>query len=171
MAAARYLANVLGRVREVIATVVSAGAGDDGKIVALDSSGRLHTSVMPVGIGADTASRVASETLSAGAQVNVWLDSATPSVRNADAATVGKECDGFVLTAVTSGQTATVYFEGRNSSLTGLTAGARYYLSAATPGGVTLTAPAASGNVVQYLGKAISDTELAFEATDGIVIA
>ena len=44
----------------------SAGAGDSGKVVALDAAGRIDNSMMPVGIGADTASIQASEALAAG---------------------------------------------------------------------------------------------------------
>lgn len=49
----------------------SAGAGDAGKVVALDGSGRIDNTMMPVGIGADTATITASEALSAGDFVNI----------------------------------------------------------------------------------------------------
>jgi hypothetical protein len=70
-----------------------------------------------------------------------------------------------------SGQAATVYFEGTITGLTGLTPGGRCYTSAATPGAVTQTPPAASGNVVQFIGVAVSATEVSFEAEDGIILA
>lgn len=170
MAAKKFLRNIAGRITEVVATVVSAGAGNDGDIVALDSTGRLDNSVMPVGIGADTKSITASENLSAGDWVNIWNDAGTTKVRKADATTEGKEADGFVLSAVTSGNPATVYFEGTNNQNSGLTLGARYYLST-TAGGETATAPSTSGNVVQYLGKAVSATEISFEPDQPITVA
>lgn len=161
---------VSGRLTQVEATVSSAGVGNAGDIVALDGTGKLDLTVMPVGLGADLKSIIASESLASGDFVAVWNDTGTPKARKADATTAGKEADGFVKDAVTSGQSALVYFEGANTSLTGLTPGARYYLHT-TAGGVSSTPPSASGNVVQYLGRAISTTELSFEPDVGILLA
>lgn len=155
----------------VNSTQSSAGAGDAAKVVALDSSGRISTSMMPVGVGADTLTVVASENLAAGDFVNVWNDSGTAKARKADATATGKEAVGFVLAVANSGANALVYFEGSNTQLTGLTPGARYYVSAATAGAATDTPPSGSGNVVQYLGVATSATSIAFEGTDGVVLA
>lgn len=148
----------------------SAGAGDAAKVVALDSAGRIDSTMMPVGVGADTATIVASEALSAGDFVNVWDDAGTIKVRKADATTAGKEADGFVLAAVSSAANATVYFEGQNNQRTGLTLGARYYLST-TPGGAATTVLTSAGNVVQYLGRAVSTTTIVFEGDEGMIRA
>lgn len=161
---------VSGRLTQVEATVISAGAGNAGDVVALDSSGRLDTTVMPVGVGADTKSVTASENLTGGDFVTIWNDTGTVKARKADATTAGKEADGFVLSAVTSGQSALVYFEATNTALSSLTPGARYYLSTSA-GQVTTTPPSSSGNVVQYVGRAISTTELSFEPDAGVVLA
>jgi hypothetical protein len=166
----RFLNIVAGRIQQIVALVVSTGAPDANKLVATGADGRLDETLMPVGISADIATIQASENLASGDLVNIWSDGGNARVRKADATAAGKEADGFVLAAVTSGQDATVHFEGRNTSLTGLTIGARYYLST-TPGGATTTAPNTAGNVVQYIGRAYSATELAFEAEDGIIIA
>ena len=88
-------------------------------------------------------------------------------MRKADATSPGKTADGFVIAAVSSGATGTAYFEGTNTQLTGLTPGAAYYLST-TAGGVTTTPPSTSGQVVQFIGKALSDTELSFEPAQPI---
>lgn len=112
----------------------SAGAGDSGKIPALDSAGLLDSSFMPVGVGADTAPITASEALTAGDFVNIHISSGI-KVRKADATTAGKEADGFVLASVSSSATATVYFRGSNTAVSGLTAGTEYVLST-TAGGV-----------------------------------
>lgn len=169
----KFIAHVAGRLVETPLNAVSASAGaaDAGKLPELGGDGRLHASMLPVGVGPDTDTITASENLASGAKVSVWDDAGTRKARNADATAAGKEADGFVLEAVASGQPATVYFEGRNTALTGLTVGARYYLSASTPGAVTATPPSGSGNVVQYLGKAVSATSVAFEATDGVILA
>lgn len=169
MPADKYLALVGGRKQEVAAAQTSAGVDNAGDIVALDDSGRVHQSMMPVGVGPDTSTLTTSEALSAGAFINVWNDAGIMKMRNADATTSGKECDGFVLDAVLMGQQGLAYHEGRNTALSALSGGARYYLSA-TPGSATTTPPSAAGNVVQYLGRAIGDTTLNFEPDDGVIV-
>lgn len=171
MPAKKYIALVNGRLQEQQATVVSTGAADDGKLVALDPSGRLDASVLPVGVGADTATIQASEALAAGDFVNIHVVAGSPRVRKADASTAGKEAHGFVLSAVAAGANATVYFEGQNTQVTGKTPGARQYLSATTPGATTETPPSGSGNVVQLVGVAVSATAISTEIEDGVILA
>lgn len=166
----KYIRNVAGIKTETEGLVTSAGAGDAGKIPALDSSGKLDTSLMPTGIGADTTVVPASENLAAGDFINLWNDTGTVKARKADATTTGKECHGFVLSAVTAPANATIYREGTNTQLSGLTAGSRYYL-ATTAGQATTTAPSSTGNILQYLGIADSTTRLNLEADDYIVLA
>jgi hypothetical protein len=127
--------------------------------------------MMPTGIGADTTSAPASENLAAGDFVNLWSDGGTLKARKADASTTGKEAHGFVLAAVTSGNSATVYREGTNTQVSGLTVGSKYYLSAATAGGIVTTAPSATGNVIQLIGIANSATQINFTQQDVIVLA
>lgn len=169
MAGNKYISNNAGTLTEVAAVQASAGAGDAGKIPALDAAGHFDVSMMPTGIGADTASITASENLAAGDIVNVW-NSTGAKVRKADASVAGKEGHGFVLAAVTSGNAATVYFEGSNTQVTGLTPGVQY-LSAATPGLSVSAAPSASGNAVQRVGFAVSATVLNFQSEVPVVLA
>ena len=169
MAGNKYIKNNAGVLTEIAALQTSAGAGDAGKIVALDTAGRLDNSFMPVGIGADTASIVASEALSAGDYVNVYDDTGTAKVRKADATTAGKEAHGFVLSAVSSATSATVYFEGTNTAITGQTAGVVYL--ATTAGVGSTTPPSAAGNVVQRIGFAVSATAMNFTSNQPIVLA
>lgn len=168
MAAKKFIRLVAGVFTEIAATVTSAGAGNDGDLVALDSSGRLDNSVMPVGIGADTKSITASEALAAGDWVNVW-NSTGAKVRKADATTAGKEAHGFVLAAVSNGASALVYFEGTNTQVTGQTPGPVFLQTTAGTGGSTI--PSASGNVVQNLGVALSATEVNFERGTPVTLA
>ena len=172
MAAKKFLRNVAGRISEIVGTIISAGAGNDGDIVALDATGKLDVTVLPVGVGPDVKIHPSSESLTAGNWVNIWNDAGTLKVRKADATATGKEADGFVLANVTSPADATVYFGGINTALSSLTLGSHYWLST-TPGlGVVTTPPSGVGNVVQYLGKAISVTELEAALEDlGIVVA
>lgn len=168
MAGDKYLFNNAGTITEKAAVQSSAGAGNAGNIPALDASGRLDSTMMPTGIGADTAIITASEALAAGDLVNVW-NSTGAKVRKADATSAGKEAHGFVLAAVASGAAATVFFEGTNTQVTGLTPG-RQYLST-TPGQATATAPSGSGNTVQIIGFATAATALNFQAMTPIVLA
>ena len=167
----KYLKNNGGVLTEEEAVAASAGAGDAGKIPALDGGGRIDSTMMPVGIGADTASITTSEDLAAGDIVDIYDVTGTATARKADGASAGKYATGFVLASTTSGSNATVYFEGQNNQLTGLTAGSRMYLSATTPGAITATAPTGTGQVVQYVGRAISATAIAFEPAQPIVLA
>lgn len=169
MPAKKFLRLVSGVITEVFGVQTSAGAGNAGDVPVLDESGRLDNSMMPVGIGADTATITASETLAAGDWVNVWNDASTAKVRKADATTAGKEVHGFVLSAVTSGNPATVYFEGTNTQVTGQTPGPVYLQTTAGAGGTTI--PSASGNVVQQVGVAVSATAVNFERATPVVLA
>lgn len=165
----KYIYNNAGVLTEKSGTTASLGAGDSGKIVALDSSGRIDQTMMPVGVVPETASITASEALTAGNLVNVYSNAGTANCRKADATTAGKEAHGFVLTSVSSGATALVYFEGTNTALSGLTPG-KQYLST-TAGATTTTAPSSSGNVVQVVGYAVSATAMSFQSTLPIVLA
>ena len=169
MAVSKFLALVGGRIREVIATATSTGIADEGKIVALDSDGRLSSTVMPVGIGAETKQITASEALAAGDVVNIWDSGGLFKVRKADATTAGKEAHGFVLSNVSSSALALVYLEGTLTGLAGLTPG-RYFLSTVA-GSLSITPPVGAGNVVQYIGNALSTTEVTFEPTEGVILA
>jgi hypothetical protein len=144
-------------------TVVSGGAANAGDIPAGDSSGRLDKSWMPVGVGADTFTAVASETLSAGDFVNTFSNSGVFSARKADNSN-GRAAHGFVLAAASATQTATIYNLGEaNTSLSSLAIGTQYFLGVA--GGVIATPldkddPDNAGFLSQRLGFARSATEL-----------
>jgi len=73
-----------------------------------------------------------------------------------------------VLAAVESAANATVYFEGTNDQVTGLTPG-RQFLST-TPGGCTATAPSGSAQVIQRVGFATSATSMNFQSQTPLVL-
>ncbi len=151
---------------EVPAVSTSAGAADAGKLPELGGDGRLHSSMMPAGIGADTKVIQASEALGSGDFVTVHDVGGSARVRLADASDgVAGMAHGFVVDNVSSGDPATVYFEGPNPQLTGLTAGVTYALSHTTPGGVVPLsgASAIAGHIVQELGYATDTTEINVE--------
>ena len=169
MAAKKFLRLVNGVLTEIFGVQTSAGAANAGDLVSLDDTGRIHNSMMPVGIGADTSTVTASEALAAGDWVNIWNDASTAKVRKADATTAGKEVHGFVLSAVTSGNPTTVYFEGTNTQVTGQTPGPVFLQTTAGRGGTTI--PSASGNVVQQIGVAVSATAVNFERGAPVTLA
>lgn len=169
MAAKSFIRLINGVLTRVSGVVVSTGATNDGDIPALDASGRLDPSVMPVGIGADTASITASEALAAGDYVNIWNNSSAFAVRKADATVAGKEAHGFVLSAVSSGAAATVYFEGTNTQVTSQTPGPVFLQTTAGKGGATV--PSSTGNVVQNIGYAASATSVNFQSQLPVVLA
>lgn len=161
---------VAGKLTQVEATVVSTGAGDAGEVVALDSSGKLDVSVLPTGVGPNVKVLLASEAIGAGKYVNIYDNGGTPNVRLADNSN-GREAHGFVKDAALSAANATVYFEGTNDDLSGLTPGARQFLG--TAGGVTATPPTFAGGaaISQLVGSAISATEIDTDIDDCIVLA
>lgn len=166
----KYIRQNAGQLAEVEGTVTSAGAGDAGKIVALDSSGRIDSSMMPSGIGADTEVMATSENLSSGDLVNIWNDSGTRKARKADASN-GRRAHGFVLAGTTSPNNATVYLSGDITGLTSLTPGAAYYLSGSTAGAATATSPSTAGQLSQEIGIAVSATAIAFQPQQPITLA
>lgn len=165
----KYIANNAGTLTEVAASQTSAGAGDANKIVALDATGRIDTSMMPVGIAADTQVLPSSEALSAGNYVNVFSNAGAFYVRKADATTSGKEAHGFVLASTGASANATVYFEGTNTGVTGAAPGVVYL--ATTAGTGASAAPTTAGNVVQRIGFATSATTVNFQSQPPVVLA
>lgn len=146
--------------KELEGLQTSAGSGDQGKIPALNTAGKIDITMMPSGVGTPTQSMTAGESLSAGDFVYINTSDSN-KIYKADADAAAKAAVGYVLAAATTNNPVTVYFEGINDQLSGLTLGARYYLSA-TAGGVTSTKPSTAGQIVQYVGIAISTSALAF---------
>lgn len=158
---AKYLADVSGVMTEISAITSSAGAGDSGKILALDSSGLIDVSFMPAGVAAEVTVAASSENLTVGNFINLY-NNTTINSRKADATTSSKPANGFVLAGVTSPANATVYgISTKNTQQSGMTIGARQYL-ATTAGTRTETSPSSSGNIVQYLGIASAATTIVF---------
>lgn len=152
----------------VNAVNASAGAGDAAKIVQLDSSGKIDNTMMPVGVGADSIVLTTSEVIASGDFVNIW-NSGGAKVRKADATVAGKEAHGFVLVGVGSAASATVFFEGTNTAVSGQTPGPVFL--ATTAGIATSTAPSASGNIVQRIGFALSATSINFQSQPPVTLA
>lgn len=145
----------------------SGGSSDSGKIIKLDSNGKIDISLLPAGIGEDAIEIAAFEDVSAGDFVNIFDNGGSVAVRKADKSN-GRDANGFVLESAVAPAPVKVFFEGTNSQLSGLSIGERYYLD--TAGAVTNVPTTTTGELHQYLGKAFSATELTTEKDDCIVI-
>jgi hypothetical protein len=170
---AKYIKlNSAGDLAEEVPVNTSTGATDAGKIVELDASGKLSATMLPIGIGQDAISIVVGTSVVAGDFINVYDNTGTPNIRPADN-TVPYTAHGFVLESVTANgsDTATVYFEGTNTGVSGLTPGVTYFLSSTgdvdTYAGVTKS----TGDVAQKLGVAITSSSMSFEYTNPIILA
>lgn len=90
----------------------------------------------------------------------VYLDSADGVQKaKADASGTSKAV-AVAAAAIPNGVSGQYAVAGVLTGLTGLTAGSTYYLSAATSGLLTATAPSTIGQYVVEIGIAISTTEL-----------
>lgn len=157
MAAQKPLQIVNGLPTEVPAVESSAGAGDEGKLVALNAAGQIDATMLPAS-GALTYP--ASEAIAAGALINLWNNAGNISMRNADNTSSAKRAHGFAPAAVTSGANGTAIIgEGYITGLSALTIG-EYFLG--TAGGLSTTAPTATGSIVQRVGFADSNSTLQF---------
>lgn len=160
----RYLALVNGVITMVQAAISSAGSSSSGQIVALNAAGAVDITMMPTGIGANTVTAVASATLTAGMLVNLYSNAGVLTVRPADSTTAGSEANGYVIAGFASAATATVYVGGGLiNGLTGLAIGTTYYLGTVGAAVPSTSIPATAGNIVQYVGKAVSTTALEFQ--------
>lgn len=162
MATQRILAFIAGKIQELIPAASSAGAASAGQVVALNNAGTIDVTMMPSGVGPDTATLPATEAIAAGAYVNVFSNAGVFSVRNADGSTAGKQADGFVLAAIASGGTGTVYLAGINTAVSGQVPGL-VYLSASNIGAGATAGATVAGQTYQQLGLAISATAVQFD--------
>jgi hypothetical protein len=168
MATQTFLSIVAG-VKKLITAAQLGGTTYAGQIPALNATtGLLDITMMPSGIGPNTENIVASEAIAAGALVNVYTNAGAVSVRNADNSNTSKIANGFVLAAVASAGTATVYFGGIISGLSGLTPGAQYFLGTVGAPILASALPTTAGTIIQSVGVAFSASVLVFEMGDPV---
>lgn len=145
-----------GHRTEVAFKQTSAGAGDAGKGVALDSGGLISSTMLPT---SGLTTLTAFETIAAGDMINLFNDAGTVKARKADNTNISKRADGFAPSGVTAAASGAFNVgNGANSGVTGLTVGAEYFLGVA--GAVTPTPVTAAGTVLQRVGVARTATEL-----------
>lgn len=165
---ARFVDYVSGVLQQIVPISTSAGAGDSGKMIQTNSAGKLDLTLMPAEITAQAKVYPASEDVAAGDLVNIWYDVDTWKVRLA-AASTSRLASAYVNAGFLTGANATVYTEGFNNQLSGLTPGLVWLGEA---GAVTQTPPSSgSGGIAQIVGTALSATELEFESNDPLTLA
>ena len=84
-------------------------------------------------------------------------DNVSPAQANAVATSYAV---GFANATATAGNPVGVKTDGIIGGFSGLTAGSRYYLSAATAGAITATLPVGTGNTIVQVGYAKSATDV-----------
>ncbi len=161
---ANYLTLALDGVKTLVAAITaSTGVADADKIIATDANGLIDPSFLPPNLGGCTEVAVAQTALTAGDFVELFDDGGTLTARLADDS-LAQPASGFVLDTVTLGSNVTVYLDGENTALTGLTAGETYWLDAA---GAIALAPSITDNfVVQRMGEALNATTLCFNGSN-----
>ncbi len=167
MSSNKFLTIINGVKQLVTAIAISAGVSDASKVIMTDSTGKIDSTLMPSGIGAATKSIVTSEALTAGNFVNIYNNAGTINCRRADNSN-GRPANGFVLTGFASAASATVYLQGENTGLTGLTPGSLYFLG--VTGAALITPPTAAGATLQTLGYSTGTTSINFEFNDFVNI-
>jgi hypothetical protein len=116
--------------------------------------------------GIDAKVLTASEDLTPGSLVNIWMLDGQFVVRRADASSLDNKCHGFCPFGANAGSEATCYFSGNLNFLAGLVPG-DVFLST-NPGEVTQVAPSGSGQIVQVVGYATSESSCTFEPGEPI---
>lgn len=103
----------------------------------------------------------ASVAIAAGEQVNLFNSAGVLKARLAQANALATKSWGWAPAAIGNGAVGVVFLGiGLNQAVSGLAVGSVYYLSSATPGGITATRPVAAGTISQEVGIALSATEL-----------
>lgn len=136
----------------------SAGVADADKVVATNTIGEVDITFLPAAVKNTVILTTAAEALTGG---NLVYISSTGAFK-ADAVNL-KLAMGFVLAGSALSAAATVFTSGVVTGQTGLTVGARYYLSDTVPGTITAVMPTTAGKIAQIVGIAVSTTSIAFE--------
>ena len=175
-------------------TVPASSAGDQNKLlsaagtwvdlnistvtpVSLGGTGATDAKTARTNLGLNTTiSLVAAEDL--GQYDLIYFDKDHSGVRlasNAVSSVGNKQAIGFTISSAASGQQVEISFIGwfaptviQGTSTTALVPGERYYLG--TSGGVTDLVTTVTGSTLQYVGTAVTSTQLVFLQEDGYLL-
>jgi len=150
---AKYITRNAEGIQEMVNGATIGGSGDANAIPQLDAGGKLAAAMLPDGVGSDTVVLPATESLSAGDQVNFYNNTGTASCRKADGGTNKFAAHGYVKTSVSTGNPATIYKAG-SCPVTFVEAdiGKPVFLSVSTPGLATVTVSTGAGKILQSIG-------------------
>jgi hypothetical protein len=139
---------------------------NSGEIQQLQSGDTLSAPISEVAVITLTNGDAGNHVLG-----NVVYISAADTAKTAKADASGTtNALAFATATITNGTTGAYQTDGILSGLTGLTAGAVYYLSDSTTGAMTSTAPSTLGHYVVRLGTALSTTELEIRIERAILL-
>ena len=141
---------------------LNAGGGGGGSGFPFAGTALITGSIVLTS-GSGFPSLLASETLAAGDFVNIF----SGGVRKASSTDITKQAHGFVTASYSSTNPVVVFYSGLLTGTSGLTAGARYFLSAS--GTESTTPPTLTGQLSQEIGVAISTTALLFQPGPAII--
>jgi hypothetical protein len=132
----------------------SSGTASAGQIVALNAAGQIDETMLP---SYEALTFTASEAIAAGAFVNIWNNSGTANVRNANATDNTKPCNGWAPASISPSAMGTITFVDINSfvplgSFTIANVGQEVFLSTTSGGMVAASNTFTTGNLVQCLG-------------------
>jgi hypothetical protein len=164
MAAGKYIDIVSGVLTQKVSVESSAGAADEGKLVSLNASGQIDSTMLD---GAYTANVTAGNTVALG---DMCYIAAAGTISTALATAIGTIAQGFATEAGTAGTPATIVFGGGDTNVAGLTPGVEYYLDPTTPGAITATPPSTPTQVIQPVGFAVTATRLHFNRQPATVV-
>ena len=139
-------------------------SGAAGQVLTTAADGTLSWGFPDIPVYA-----TASEALAAYALVSVYTQGGILYARNADATNADKPAFGFAVGAVSNAGAAAIHRAGLIVG-TGLTPGNRYYLSQTVAGGYALSIPFGVGGLIQYIGTAISTTQILFEKSEALEV-
>lgn len=148
---------------------LSTAADFNARKIVLEEDDDLEMDGTPDGMSDDSYNGITIGGKSCGESLSQWsvvrLANSTSPWYEADANEAGEfPAHGIAISSCTPTNTVVVLVRGiiRNEGWTGLTIGSPIYLSE-TAGGLTQTAPSDSGDCVQLIGWALSDSEIYFD--------
>lgn len=162
-----------GITKQVAALESSAGAGDEGKIVALNASGKIDATMMPADYDPEGyyLSVTAAGNIAAGDLVN-YHNASGAKVRKADCSSNGFFANGFAPAAILDTVAGNIRLAQGTLTKTGhgLAIGATVYQDPATPGGLTVTPPSTTGQYAQRVGFVIDANTIQIDCQTPILL-
>ena len=149
--------NTNNQAQQITPNTSSAGVGDAGKLVALNAAGQIDSSMLP---SSEALTFTATEAIAQGAFVNVYNNSGSAAVRNANATDATKPANGWAPNSIATSSAGTINFDGinsyvNNSGFVAADLGTEAFLSTTAGGAVQYNNTFSTGNLVESLGNVV----------------